>query len=120
MSEELKQRSEELEQTLHIQLDQLKKDSEIYAKVAGIALLTGLVSIGMVRLLSSGKRKARNDEISGKKGFKKKKKGKKKKKQGYSFFGNLGKRFFWILLDYGKDRLLEKLIVKSQAASGKN
>ncbi|MFC4872261.1 hypothetical protein [Negadavirga shengliensis] len=118
MSEELKRKSEELEQTLQMQLGQLKKDSEIYVKVAGVALLTGLVSVGMFRLLSPRKPKASRDEFLERRGCRGKK-GKKRRKKRYSFFGNLRKRLLWTLLDYGKDKLLEKLIAKSQATGGK-
>ncbi|WP_162343403.1 hypothetical protein [Cyclobacterium salsum] len=99
MDEALKRQSEELEQTLQKQLELLKQDSQVYVKVAGIALLGGLLAVGSVKLLSrSGKRDEHKEKI------------KKKKKRGYSFFRNIRNRLFWMAFDYGKARLIENFV----------
>ncbi|MDN3689724.1 hypothetical protein [Cyclobacterium jeungdonense] len=99
MDEALKRQSEELEQTLQKQLELLKQDSQVYAKVAGIAVLGGLLAVGSVKLFSRGRK---SDES--------KKKSKKKKKRGFSFFRNIRNRLFWMAFDYGKARLVENFV----------
>lgn len=99
MEDALKRQSEELEQTLQKQLELLKQDSQVYVKVAGIALLGGLLAVGSVKLLT---RSSKRDEH--------KKRSKKKKKRGYSFFRNIRNRLFWMAFDYGKARLVENFV----------
>lgn len=99
MEDALKRQSEELEQTLQKQLELLKQDSQVYVKIAGIALLGGLLVVGSVKLLSRG---GKSD-----KGIKK---SKKKKERGYSFFRNIRNRLFWMAFDYGKARLVENFV----------
>ncbi|WP_375584396.1 hypothetical protein [Cyclobacterium xiamenense] len=102
MDQELKQQAEELEQTLQKQLELFKEDSQIYLKVGGMALLGGLLAVGSVRLLSSrGSKSVKNG---------KQEKKKAKKKKGYSFFRTIGNRLLWMAFDYGKARLVERLI----------
>ena len=100
MKEDLLKQSKELEQTLEKQLQVLKQDSQVYLKVGGLAILGGILAVYSVNRLR-GKTK--------KKGFKKKKHIKKK---GYSFFGNLRSRLFWMLVTVGKAKLMENLMAR--------
>lgn len=49
MSKELEKKSEELEQTLAMQLELLKKDSEEWLKVGAVVLVAGLLTYGIVK-----------------------------------------------------------------------
>jgi len=99
---DLEKQSEELEQTLQKQLELVKKDSDVYLKIAGIALVSGLVTATAYRLTRS-------------KPAAKGKKKKKSKKKGYSFWGNLKSRMFWLALDFGKQALIRKVQEKMEA-----
>jgi hypothetical protein len=103
---ELERQSEELEQTLKMQLGLIKEDSGIYMKVAGIALVSGLATYSAYRL------------TKGKSSSKKLKK-KSKKKKGYSLLSNLKQRLFWMAMDYGKKLFIQKMGEKMQAESEK-
>lgn len=96
---DLEKQSEELEQTLKKQLELVKKDSDIYLKIAGIALLSGLATYSAYRLTRSNSSP---------------KKLKKEKKKRYSFFSTLRQRLIWMLLDYGKKVFIQKLGEKMQ------
>lgn len=96
---DLEKQSEELEQTLKKQFQLVKKDSDIYLKIAGIALVTGLATFTTYRLTRG----------------KKAPKSKKKKKKSYSFISNLRSRFFWMLLDIGKRLFIERMNEKMLA-----
>lgn len=50
MNKELVRKSEELEQTLAMQLQLLKKDSEEWLKVGAVVLAAGLVAYGIVKV----------------------------------------------------------------------
>ena len=100
MKEDLLKQSKELEQTLEKQLQFLKQDSQVYLKVGGLALLGGVLAVYSIQHLK-GKNK--------KKPLKKKKGAKKK---GYSFFGTLRSRLFWMLIDIGKARFMNNLMSK--------
>ncbi len=103
---DLERQSEELEQTLNKQLELVKKDSGIYLKIAGIVLVSGLATYSAYRLTRS-------------KSSPKKLKKKIKKRKGYSFLSNLGQRFFWLAMDYGKNLFIQKMGEKMQAESEK-
>lgn len=103
---DLERDSEELEQTLKKQLGLVKEDSDIYLKIAGIALVSGLATYSAYRL--------RRGKSSPKK-FKKK----SKKRKGYSFLANIRQRFFWMAMDYGKRLFIQKMGEKMQTASEK-
>lgn len=100
---DLEKQSEELEQTLQKQLELVKKDSDVYLKIAGIALVSGLVTATAYRLTRS------------KPAAKVKKKKKKSKKKRYSFWGNIRSRMFWLALDFGKQALIRKVQEKMEA-----
>lgn len=103
---DLERDSEELEQTLRKQLELVKKDSDVYLKIVGIALVSGLATYSAYRL------------TRGKSSPKKLKK-KSKKKKGYSFVSNIRQRLFWMAMDYGKKLFIQKMGEKMQAASEK-
>ncbi|MEX0882470.1 MAG: hypothetical protein WDZ72_03245, partial [Cyclobacteriaceae bacterium] len=67
MDELLEKEYEELEQTLQKQLGLLKEDSQIYVKVGGIALLGGLISVGLIKLFRSKKSKKPKKALNKKK-----------------------------------------------------
>ncbi len=98
MDQELKRQAEELEQTLQKQMELFKEDSQVYLKVGGIALLGGLLAVGSMRLLSGKSNKEAKNDKQG------------KKKKGYSFFRTIRNRLLWMAFDYGKARLVEKLV----------
>ncbi|GEO21536.1 hypothetical protein [Cyclobacterium qasimii] len=100
MKEDLLKQSKELEQTLEKQLQFLKQDSQVYLKVGGLAILGGILAVYSVNHLRGKNKK----KVS------KKKKGVKKK--GYSFFGNLRSRLFWMLVTVGKAKLMETLMAR--------
>lgn len=117
MEESLIKQSEELEQTLHQQLELLKQDSKGYLKVGGMAILVGLAAVGAVKLISPGKQEIKPavNKIS-----KNKDKIKHKvKKKKYSVFGNIKNRLFWMLMDYGKGQFMEMLVRKNLGGRGK-
>ncbi|MEX2567613.1 MAG: hypothetical protein WD431_16830 [Cyclobacteriaceae bacterium] len=114
MDELLEKEYEELEQTLQKQLGLLKEDSQIYVKVGGIALLGGLIAVGLIKLFRSKKSKKPKKALT-----KKKKQKNKAKKKKYSFFGNIRNRLFWMAMDFGKARLMDMLIAKTGSKSGK-
>lgn len=99
---DLEKQSEELEQTLQKQLELIKSDSGIFLKIAGIALVSGLVTTAAYRL-------TRSDSEP------KQKKKKKSKKARYSFWGNLRSRLFWMALDVGKQALARKVQERLEA-----
>jgi len=100
MKEDLLKQSQELEQTLEKQLQFFKQDSQVYLKVGGLAILGSILAVYSVQHLRGKNKK----KVS------KKKKGSKNK--GYSFFGNLSSRLFWMLIDIGKARLMDNLMAK--------
>ncbi|MEX2513490.1 MAG: hypothetical protein WD398_11335 [Cyclobacteriaceae bacterium] len=114
MDESLEKEYEELEQTLQKQLGLLKEDSQVFVKVGGIALLAGLISVGLIKLFRSKKSKKPKKALPDKK-----KEKKKKRKKKYSFFGNIRNRIFWLAMDLGKARLMDMLIAKTGAKNGK-
>lgn len=95
--QEMERQSEELQQTLKKQLEIVKTDSDVYLKVAGMALVAGLATVVTYRLTTSSTPK--------------KKKGKKKvkAKKGYSLWGTLRDRAFWLAVDLGKQALIRRL-----------
>lgn len=50
MNKELQKKSEELEQTLAMQLQLLKKDSEEWLKVGAVVLVAGLLTYGIIKV----------------------------------------------------------------------
>lgn len=112
---ELRKKSEELERTLQLQWNQLKKDSEVWVKVGGAALALGLISYTVVK--ASSKKKHKKQLASGKvdqeeiREVYRRKRGSKKP----SFFSSLRNRLFLTLLSYGKARFMDELKRRSRA-----
>ncbi|WP_114747845.1 hypothetical protein [Pleomorphovibrio marinus] len=107
---ELHKQSQELEQTLQKQMELLKKDSDVYLKVAGAALAAGILGYGFVKL--TGKSAPEKPK-------KKKKKKKKKGKKGFSIWGNIRERLFWVIMDFLKKRFLAYMSMKMQSGGEK-
>ena len=57
MKNELNKKAEELEQTLQMQLDLAKKESEDWIKVGGVVLAGALITFATVKLLGRKKNK---------------------------------------------------------------
>lgn len=109
---ELQKQSQELEQTLHKQMELFKKDSDVYVKVAGVALAAGILGYGFMRITS------KPVTVKSKKKKKKEKK-KNKGKKGYSIWGNVKERLFWLLMDFLKKRFLAYMSMKMQSTGEK-
>ncbi len=116
MDESLKKQSEELEQTLNKQLEIIKKDSLIYVKVGGIALVSGLAIVGAIKLFSPKKKGKGKKKV--KDGYKKRRKLAKHKKKRFSAFNNIRNRLFWLLMDHGRSHLVDFLIKRTQGNRG--
>ncbi|WP_373496669.1 hypothetical protein [Aquiflexum sp.] len=109
---ELEKKAEELEQTLGMQLSLVKKGSEGFAKIGGGILLGGIVAFSAVKLLSRKKNNKTDkvlktlekeglldDEI----------KHKLTQKSQPGFMGRLSAILLPIAINYGKNRLFNKL-----------
>lgn len=109
---ELEKKAEELEQTLGMQLSLVKKESEGFAKIGGGILLGGIVAFSAVKLLSRKKNNKTDkvlktlekeglldDEI----------KHKLTQKSQPGFMGRLSAILLPIAINYGKNRLFNKL-----------
>lgn len=104
---ELKKKAEQLEQTLHLQLNQLKKDSEIWVKIGGALLIAGLISYKVTkkRRKNKNKRNLKLDAIGEEVNWEKTK---RKVSKSSSFFPPFKKRLLFSLLSYGQARLAEE------------
>ena len=107
MSEvDLKKRAQELEQTLQLQLSQLKKDSETWLKVGAAVVALGLV----VSALAKRSRKKKGKRIQHLADTIQEPAHRiKKKARTSSFFPPLKKRLFMALLSLGQAKLMEEL-----------
>jgi hypothetical protein len=109
---DLQKQSQELEQTLYKQLELVKKDSDVYIKVAGVAMAAGLIGYGLVKLTS----KPAPIKSKKKKKFKKKK---NQKKKGYSIWGTIRERLFWLIMDFLKKRFLAYMATRMSTSGEK-
>lgn len=108
---DLKRRAEELEQTLQLQLAQLKKDSETWLKVGGAALAVAVLTITITNRRRNKKRKMSRHlkqavqepvhQIA-------------KKTMNSSFFPPIKKRLFMALLSLGQAKLMAELKKRQQ------
>jgi hypothetical protein len=105
---DLERQSEELEQTLKKQLDIAKTDSGLHVKIAGIAIVSALVTYSLFRLANKTS-SAETGKIQA-----------ARKKKKYSFFSNLRKRLMWVALAYAKGLLIQRIGEKMKAAGEKN
>jgi hypothetical protein len=106
---DLEKRGEELERTLELQIQQLKKDSGVWLKVGGAIMVMGLLSFAVTRAVRGQKTKQKvklervePEEI-------RKKRQRKRPSRRSSFFSSLKKRLFLTLLSYGEVKLMDEL-----------
>ncbi len=107
MSEvDLKKRAQELEQTLQLQLSQLKKDSETWLKVGAAAVAVGLLVSALAKR-SQNKKAQRSQQLTD--AIQAPVHRVKKKAQTSSFFPPVTKRLLMALLSLGQTKLMEEL-----------
>lgn len=103
---ELKKRSKELEQTLQLQLTQLKKDSKTWLAVGGAVVAVVLVTSALAKSRKAKKHRASQNF---KDAIQEPLPRIRKKSQTSSFFPPLKKRLFMALLSLGQTKLMEEL-----------
>lgn len=113
MNQELEKKAEELEQTLAKQLELLKKDSEDWVKIGGLALAGGLIAFAILK--TKKKKKNRNTEkalaLLEKEGLlteELEEKIKSRTKSG-GFWPSLSQRLLVLGLAYAKEKYLPNL-----------
>lgn len=113
MNQELEKKAEELEQTLAKQLELLKKDSEEWVKIGGLALAGGLIAFAILK--TKKRKKNRNTEkalaLLEKEGLlteELEEKIKRKAKSG-GFWPSLSQRLLVLGLAYAKEKYLPNL-----------
>lgn len=112
MTEEMKKKAQELEQTLEMQLSIVKKESGDWFKVGGAVLIGGLVSYALVRMVQKKKNRKTikvlkalekegllDDEI----------KNKLTHSRRAGFLSRFGPLLLPIVLAYGKEILMNSL-----------
>lgn len=106
---DLKKRAGELEKTLELQIQQLKKDSEVWLKVGGAIVVVGLLSFGVTKALRNkkSKQKIKLDRVEPEEIWEKRERKRPAKRS--SFFSSLKKRLFLTLLSYGEVKLVNEL-----------
>ncbi|MFD2036426.1 hypothetical protein ACFSKL_16595 [Belliella marina] len=109
MKDDLKNKAEELEQTLQAQLAFLRSDSRDWAKMGAGVLLGGLVAFGVVRALK-GKKNNKNKKIMAvleKEGLLDDEiVGKLNAKKSPGFGGRLAAILLPIAITYGREKLM--------------
>ena len=115
---ELKKKAEQLEQTLQLQLTQLKKDSEIWVKIGGALLIAGLISYTVTRKRrkNKNKRNLKLDVIGEEVNLEKTK---RRAKKSSSFFPPFKKRLLLSLLSFGQAKLAEEFKRRKSVANEK-
>jgi|SRR5690606_20033112 len=115
---ELKKKAEQLEKTLQLQINQLKKDSEIWVKIGGALLLTGLISYTFTRKRRKKKNQRNlNLDVIGE--DVKLGKTKRRARKSSSFFPPLKKRLLLSLLSFGQAKLAEEFKRRKSLANEK-
>lgn len=113
---DLKKRAEELEQTLQLQIAQLKKDSGLWLKVGAAVLAVGLVAFKLVK--KPHKRKSRKHlalgEMSEANPWKT---GRKRKRKASSFFPPLNNRLLLLLFSLAQSKVMEELSKRRNRAN---
>lgn len=112
MKEDLKKKAEELEQTLSMQLNIAKKDSEDWIKVGAGALVGGLVAFSVFRLLSGKKNKKTEQvlKVLEREGLLDEDLEKKlTQKQKSGFLGRVGALMLPVLISYGKQQFINQI-----------
>src|SRR5690554_7558892 len=103
---DLKKRAEELEQTLQLQLAQLKKDSETWLKVAGAIMALALVVSAFTKSAKKKKYK-RSQQLTD--AIQEPAHRIQRKAKTSSFFPPIKKRLFMALLSLGQAKLMDEL-----------
>lgn len=112
MKNDLGRKAEELEQTLKMQLDIAKKESEDYIKIGGAVLAGAVVAYAAYRVLSSKKNKKTKKvlETLEREGLLDEEiKTKLTQKTQPGFMGRLGAVLLPIAVSYGRDQLMNRL-----------
>lgn len=109
---ELKKRAEELEQTLQLQLAQLKKDSRLWLKVGGAALVVGLITYKLIRKPARETSRKSNERAEA--GIWKSR-GKGKRKSS-AFFPPIKKRLLLLLYSLGQSKVMAELNKRTNRA----
>lgn len=111
---DLKKRAEELELTLNLQLQQLKKDSQVWVIGGGVALVTGLITYGIIKRKKKLKRKKRAKAEAA--AYQQpnlqptmESTRKKRASRSSSLLSTLKRKLFFSLLSYGQTRLVNEL-----------
>ena len=114
---ELKKKAEELELRLNLQLEQFKNDSQVYVLGGGIALLTGLITYGIIRRKNKKIRKNRiraaaavytPDPMAPDNNARERKR-KKRASRSSSLVSTIKKRLLYSLLAFGQAKLVSEL-----------
>lgn len=100
---DLKKRAEELEQTLQLQLVQLKRDSEIWLKVGGAVLAVAVLTSMVVKKSRKKKRKISHRAADA---VKEPVQQITKNTKNSSFFPPMRKRLLMALLSFGQAKLM--------------
>ena len=113
MKEELERKAAELEKALLTQVQVARKESEDWVKIAGVALVSGIVAYGIVKILGNSKEKKKTKKVMAaleKEGLLDndiKKKLTQKPEPG--LLGRLGVALLPIAINFGKEQLLNRL-----------
>ncbi len=113
MKEDLKKQAKELEQTLSMQLNFVKQESGDWAKVGGVVLVTGLATFFAIRTMGK-KRNKKTDKVilalerEGLLDDEIREKLMAKKPTG--FFGRIGALAMPMILDFGKQQFLNRIM----------
>jgi|SRR5690606_13546130 len=112
---DLKKKAEELELRLSLQLNQLKRDSQVWLVGGGVALAIGLLTYGIVQK----KRKKRNKRRSrltpeqqvdtGYRSHKRRTSRRPSPSRKSSLVSSLKRRLLFALLSYGRTKLVNEL-----------
>ncbi|MCH6200117.1 hypothetical protein MMU07_11025 [Aquiflexum sp. LQ15W] len=112
MKNDLNKKAEELEQTLQMQLDLAKKESEEWIKVGGVVLAGALITFATIKLLGRKKNKKTQKvlETLEKEGLLDEEiKTKLTQKNQPGFLGRLSAVLLPIVVSYGRDQLMNRL-----------
>lgn len=117
MSNELEKKSEELEQTLAIQLELLKKESEVWLKLGAVVAVGVILTYGIIKVTSKKKIKTTDKaiEVLAKEGLLNENiKNRLKKSEKSSFWPNLTQRLLVLGLALAKDKIYNEIFTPSE------
>lgn len=104
---DLKRRAAELEQSLQLQLQTIKKDSQVWLVGGGAALLAGIIAFSVTKKKRKKKKRLKSDAKHAAATFEARTTSRPSRKA--SFFSSLKKRLFLTLLSYGQAKFIEEL-----------